>query len=298
MLAAHTQETPPNARAAWHAAPRSLGSCGHPCAGEMAVSDAATVSGDPPPKPRRIIGGHRPTPAPAPLQAPLAWTLAAAASIAASSAFYTYIWNWPSHFARGPAGGRDPCSVMAALSVALKALQFACVLRCTDAAAVWALAPWQLAASLLLVAAGQHLNARVFALLGMEGVYYGARFGKRIPWQSAWPYSHLRDPQYVGCLLTLAGAAAVMPAELAAWWAANVRLAAGRARGGAAGARGADARGAGGRAGRVASASECRFTTRPHAPHCVSAIPAPQYLFLIYMEAQPPSERHESPKGV
>lgn len=55
------------------------------------------------------------------------------------------------------------------------------------------------------MAAGQTLNVKVYQLLGHDGVYYGARFGRRIPWVSAWPYSHVRDPQYIGCILTLLG---------------------------------------------------------------------------------------------
>ena len=35
-------------------------------------------------------------------------------------------------------------------------------------------------------------------LLGEDGVYYGSRFGKNIPWVNAWPYNSLRDPQYLG----------------------------------------------------------------------------------------------------
>jgi methylene-fatty-acyl-phospholipid synthase len=61
------------------------------------------------------------------------------------------------------------------------------------------------------------LTARVF----LAGVYYGARFGKSIPWVYAYPYSHIRDPQYVGCIITLLAVAPVIPMELMMWWLGN-----------------------------------------------------------------------------
>jgi len=48
-------------------------------------------------------------------------------------------------------------------------------------------------------------------LLGLDGVYYGTRFGKQIPWVTEWPYSAMSDPQYIGCILTLVGLSLFMP---------------------------------------------------------------------------------------
>jgi phosphatidyl-N-methylethanolamine N-methyltransferase len=54
---------------------------------------------------------------------------------------------------------------------------------------------------------------------GQDGVYYGSRFGKDIPWATGWPYNSLRDPQYLGSLLSLAAMAPIVPAEILTWWA-------------------------------------------------------------------------------
>jgi hypothetical protein len=64
----------------------------------------------------------------------------------------------------------------------------------------------------------------VYSLLGIDGVYYGARFGKAIPWVTEWPYSsaYMRDPQYVGCSCTLVSAMLLgAPVDSCAWWLAN-----------------------------------------------------------------------------
>jgi methylene-fatty-acyl-phospholipid synthase len=76
--------------------------------------------------------------------------------------------------------------------------------------------------ALLLAGAGQTLNALVYKHLGHDGVYYGFKFGKKVPWVTAFPYSHMRDPQYIGTLLSLAAAWTIgFPVELCSWWALN-----------------------------------------------------------------------------
>lgn len=51
---------------------------------------------------------------------------------------------------------------------------------------------------MVLIGFGQAMNVKVYELLGVQGVYYGVRFGKHIPWVTAWPYNMVRDPQYIG----------------------------------------------------------------------------------------------------
>lgn len=46
-------------------------------------------------------------------------------------------------------------------------------------------------------------NCRVYQLLGESGTYYGVRFGKNIPWVTEFPFGVIRDPQYVGSILSL-----------------------------------------------------------------------------------------------
>ena len=96
----------------------------------------------------------------------------------------------------------------------LKALQVVLLAACTDWGAVTALSLWQWALIVAFIVSGQFLNLRVYDLLGEAGVYYGARFGVHIPWVTAWPYSHIRDPQYVGAILTLLGLSFIIPWEV------------------------------------------------------------------------------------
>ncbi|RYG44108.1 hypothetical protein EON67_12145, partial [archaeon] len=89
---------------------------------------------------------------------------------------------------------------MAKWANVIKVAQFTTFLACTD----WSLAAglewykWVFAAA--LIGFGQHLNFLVYKLLGVDGVYYGSRFGKTLPWVTAYPYNSMSDPQYVGAL--------------------------------------------------------------------------------------------------
>lgn len=112
----------------------------------------------------------------------------------------------------------------------LKVLQFLSVTFCTDWAVVGEKASKLelLIPAFVLVAFGQLLNFRVYQLLGRDGVYYGFRFGKQIPWQTSWPYGNsnslvrFRDPQYVGSMSTLVGLLILGgPIVPLGWWLAN-----------------------------------------------------------------------------
>lgn len=60
-----------------------------------------------------------------------------------------------------------------------------------------------LAAYLLVF--GQVLNACVWHQIGIEGVCYGVKFGRKIPWCTQFPYSVMNDPQYFGAIMTVWG---------------------------------------------------------------------------------------------
>mmetsp|Transcript_31964 Transcript_31964/g.55937 ORF Transcript_31964/g.55937 Transcript_31964/m.55937 type:complete len:143 (+) Transcript_31964:3-431(+) len=71
-------------------------------------------------------------------------------------------------------------------------------------APIWAL-------SLAYVGAGQALNLAMYTSIGDVGVYYGFKLGARVPWCSSFPFNiGLRHPQYVGVVLTLWGALALL----------------------------------------------------------------------------------------
>ena len=58
----------------------------------------------------------------------------------------------------------------------------------------------------LLIIIGQILNFAVYYKIGIIGVYYGNKFGYNLPWISTFPFNiRLKNPQYIGCILTLIG---------------------------------------------------------------------------------------------
>ncbi|XP_057514328.1 phosphatidyl-N-methylethanolamine N-methyltransferase-like [Actinidia eriantha] len=44
---------------------------------------------------------------------------------------------------------------------------------------------------------------RVYQLLGESGTYYSVHFGKSIPWVSQFPFGVIKDPRYVGSIMSL-----------------------------------------------------------------------------------------------
>ena len=59
---------------------------------------------------------------------------------------------------------------------------------------------------------------RVFQLLGEAGTYYGVRFGKNIPWVTAFPFGVIRDPQYVGSIMSLLACISWVPFQYILLW--------------------------------------------------------------------------------
>ena len=52
---------------------------------------------------------------------------------------------------------------------------------------------------------GQFLSMSVFRAIGNDGVFYGTRLGKVIPWYTGFPYDTVPHAQYVGAVLTFWG---------------------------------------------------------------------------------------------
>ena len=118
----------------------------------------------------------------------------------------------------------DPVDALAKLAVALRTVQttmvalfahkhteggFVGVLRSTH--------PLLGLAALAVFAFGQALNAGIYHAIGKNGVYYGVKLGKTIPWATGFPFNVCGHPQYVGCVLTLWGAFAPAIANGPAW---------------------------------------------------------------------------------
>lgn len=155
------------------------------------------------------------------LPAPLHWlhpvpalNVALILAIAASPVLYSAAWCRPRAFAAW-ARPREPEVAMGLLSDGIKVVQFALLAAVTD----WGVAARAPAAAWatfgVLVGVGQLLNLAVYYRLGRRGVYYGVRFGRRIPWVTSFPYSHLRHPQFTGTSLCVVGLAATTALPLA-----------------------------------------------------------------------------------
>lgn len=112
--------------------------------------------------------------------------------------YYYFLWSYPQVWVDLCGGGRrDPSKVMARVSHALKLVQFISLLSVSSLSWPPPLYFWP------LFIFGQFLNFRVYQLLGESGTYYGVRFGKTIPWVTEFPFGVIKDPQYVGSILSL-----------------------------------------------------------------------------------------------
>lgn len=161
------------------------------------------------------------------MQATLDWAVLAAAAILLSleRLAYAVAWNRPDGFRAALArlGRRDPVEALRRLFLGFKGIQAVVFAGwCAYFAGGW---PWPptssvpaLLAGALLLAAGQGLNALVFLRLGREGVFYGVRFGRSVPWVEGFPFSVLAHPQYVGAVLSVWGLFLVLRFPHPDWW--------------------------------------------------------------------------------
>lgn len=124
--------------------------------------------------------------------------------------FYWYLWTYPKKWMK-MCGPIDPSHRMAQVAHILKAFQVISLVS----VATFSVPPLICVA---LFAFGQFLNYRVYDLLGEDGVYYGALFGKKLPWVEKFPFGYFRDPQYVGSILSLLGVSCWVPFRFIALW--------------------------------------------------------------------------------
>ncbi|KAL0429730.1 UNVERIFIED_CONTAM: Phosphatidyl-N-methylethanolamine N-methyltransferase [Sesamum radiatum] len=126
--------------------------------------------------------------------------------------FYCFLWNNPQSWVDLCGRGRDPCRVMALVSHFLKLVQFIALFSVSTLSWPPPLYFWP------LFLFGQFLNFRVYQLLGESGTYYGVRFGKNIPWVTEFPFGVIRDPQYVGSIMSLLACLHWVPVLYAILW--------------------------------------------------------------------------------
>jgi methylene-fatty-acyl-phospholipid synthase len=141
--------------------------------------------------------------------------LCAAVLLSLERLCYAWIWRAPDTFrawctrpAVAAAGG--PVDILQLIFCGFKALQLAVFLGWCYAhgrGEVFSLEGSAASIGLggALLAAGQALNLSVFYRLGKAGVFYGNKFGYRVPWCRRFPFSWFRHPQYVGALLSIWG---------------------------------------------------------------------------------------------
>ncbi|KAL4181866.1 hypothetical protein AMTRI_Chr12g239590 [Amborella trichopoda] len=125
--------------------------------------------------------------------------------------FYYLLWTYPQSWVDLCGNKRDPSHIMAQVSHLIKFLQFLALLS----VAHFSWPPWY---SWVLFISGQYLNFKVYQLLGESGTYYGVRFGKKIAWVTEFPFGYIRDPQYVGSILSLVALLCWIPSQYVLLW--------------------------------------------------------------------------------
>ncbi|EOY26059.1 hypothetical protein QUC31_011912 [Theobroma cacao] len=126
--------------------------------------------------------------------------------------FYYLLWTYPRSWVNLCGKGRDPSKVMALFSHFFKLVQFISLFSVCSLSWPPPLYFWP------LFAFGQLLNFRVYKLLGESGTYYGVRFGKNIPWVTEFPFGFIRDPQYVGSIMSLVACLSWVPFQYILLW--------------------------------------------------------------------------------
>mgnify|MGYP006274276003 CR=1 FL=1 len=142
-------------------------------------------------------------------------TLLAAALLSVERLTYRYAWKRPGRFAARVRRTRflrtsDPVQGLRSLFVGFKLIQVGVLLGwCMWFGRTWLplpeAPPVAITAGVTLIVIGQILNASVMHRLGNEGVFYGNRFGRDIPWQTGFPFSLVAHPQYLGALASVWG---------------------------------------------------------------------------------------------
>jgi len=119
--------------------------------------------------------------------------------------FYLFIWRFPKAFEKC-IGGRDPVRATACLSLSLKTALILYMLGAglRDGQTVDYITGIG-GVSLCLIGCGQLLNGLVFYRLGERGVFYGNKFGRRVPWVNGFPFNVFPHPQYLGAVLSMMG---------------------------------------------------------------------------------------------
>eukprot|EP00967_Tisochrysis_lutea_P024893 scaffold28594_cov28-Tisochrysis_lutea.AAC.1 len=183
----------------------------------------------------------------------------AALGVSSSYVVYALVWFRTQGFIAGcrrmPLSllGSDPIAVFQTLVLSFKLIQQLVLLGwaahilggdLTDAPTIYAvLKPVVIAfakdtprvvVGMLLLLAGQTLNAGIYKAIGKNGVYYGFKLGAQVPWVTGFPFNlGYRHPQYVGGTLSQCALFAVLSSPetqtagllpLLGWWTFNYAM--------------------------------------------------------------------------
>ncbi|XP_018805248.1 phosphatidyl-N-methylethanolamine N-methyltransferase [Juglans regia] len=138
--------------------------------------------------------------------------MVAAVGVLVPFPFYYWLWTKPQSWVDLCGKGRDPSKVMAHVSHLLKLVQLVSLFSVSSLSWPPPFYFWP------LLAFGQFLNFRVYQLLGESGTYYGVRFGKNVPWVTEFPFGYIKDPQYVGSIMSLLACISLVPFQYILLW--------------------------------------------------------------------------------
>jgi len=149
--------------------------------------------------------------------------------IAGSHLIYAYIWYYPKKFqARAKKMplkmlGKHPVAVFGNVVLGWKMIQQFTFLAFVSGGSVdklkalltsWISIPELVVIALVLFVIGQILNVAIYQAIGKDGVYYGFKLGRKVPWSSAFPFNAMyRHPQYVGAMCSQLGVVLAVTTE-------------------------------------------------------------------------------------
>ena len=124
--------------------------------------------------------------------------------------FYAFIWLQPKRYINFSKTylslESHPVDTMALIATILKPIQFLSFIFWYIGTGamnnLYDLSIWSYLLFIILFGIGQILNAGIYKAVGKDGVYYGIKLGKKIPWCTGFPFNVVAHPQYVGSVLT------------------------------------------------------------------------------------------------
>jgi len=142
--------------------------------------------------------------------------------------FYVWLCESPRSFVRlcrnpWSKAALDPVDVVEVLFGAFKMLQAGvfvwwCLVFGRGQLFPLAAGPAAILSGALLITGGQALILIAFRRLGRLTAFYGGQFGRPVRWNSGFPFSWFRHPQYVGAVASIWGVMLIFRFPAPDWW--------------------------------------------------------------------------------